>query len=127
MNWRRSLYWSGTLTVTGKRGGDRPLSHGPGLSQELPADQRTAEGEKRLVDVGPLVVTHAEAAKLIQPGKRTLDHPPPPAQAAAVHRATPRDERANPTRAQPAPNGLCVVAPITEHTVRSPPRSPAFA
>ena len=33
------------------------------------------------MDVGPLVIPHAQAAKLVQPGKRALDDPPPPAQA----------------------------------------------
>ena len=36
------------------------------------------------MDVGPLVIADAQAAKLIQPGKRALDDPAPPAQAAAV-------------------------------------------
>jgi hypothetical protein len=30
------------------------------------------------MDVGPLVIPHAQAAKLIQPAKRPLDYPPPP-------------------------------------------------
>ena len=93
----------------------------------MPTDQCASEREERLVDVGPLVVPHAQAAKLVQPRKRSLDHPPPPPEATPVPRATPRYERANPTRAQTTPNRLRVVAAIPEYTVRSPARSTAFA
>ena len=79
------------------------------------------------MDVGSLVIPHAQAAKLIQPRKRPLDHPPPPPEATPVPRATPRYERANPTPAQTTPNRLRVVAAIPEYTVRSPARSTAFA
>jgi hypothetical protein len=56
----------------------QPTLH-PALPQELPADQRAPQREERLVDVGPPVIPHAQAAKLIEPGKRALDDPPPPA------------------------------------------------
>ena len=79
------------------------------------------------MDVGPLVIPHAQAVKLIQPRKRPLDHPPPPPEATPVPRATPRQERANPTPAQPTPNRLRVVPAIPDCTVRSPARSTAFA
>ena len=79
------------------------------------------------MDVGPLVISHAQAAKLIQPRKRPLDHPPPPPEATPVPHATPRHERANPTPAQTIPNRLRVVAAISEYTVRSPARPTAFA
>jgi hypothetical protein len=79
------------------------------------------------MDVGSLLIPHAQAAKLIQPRKRPLDHPPPQPEATPVPRATPRYERANPTPAQPTPNRLRVVAAIPEYTVRSPARPTAFA
>src|SRR5450755_969944 len=47
-----------------------------------------------LVDVGPLVIPHAQTAKLIEPGKRPLHDPPPPAQSRCdAWRATPIKER----------------------------------
>ena len=36
------------------------------------------------MNVGPLVIPDAETAKLIQPGKRPLHDPPPPAQSTPV-------------------------------------------
>ena len=36
------------------------------------------------MDVGPLVIPHPKAAKLVEPGKCPLDDPPPPAQTAPV-------------------------------------------
>ena len=50
----------------------RALTRHPALSQELPADQRAPEREERLVDVRPLVIPHAQAAKLTEPGKCAL-------------------------------------------------------
>ena len=51
----------------------------PCPAQRLPANQCAREREERLVDVGPLVIPHTQAAKLIEPGKRPLDDPAPPA------------------------------------------------
>jgi hypothetical protein len=99
----------------------------PALSQRPPANQRTAERQKRLVDVGPLVVADAQAAKLVEPGKCPLDYPPPPAQATPVLGAAHRQPGHDVPRSETAPNRSGVVAAITKHTVRTPPRSPAFA
>ncbi len=58
------------------RSGDPPRP-----AQRLPAKQRAPERKECLVDVGPLVIPHAQAAKLTQPGKCALHDPPPPAEA----------------------------------------------
>ena len=79
------------------------------------------------MDVGPLVITDAQTAKLIEPGKRPLHGPPPPAQAAPVLGATHSDQRLDMPHPQPTPNGGCVVAAIPEHTVWPPSWSPPFA
>ena len=97
------------------------------LSQRLPTNQRAPQREERLVDVGPLVIPHAQTAKLIEPGKRPLHDPPPPAQSTPVRRATHGEPRHDMPRAQSAPNRRRVVAAIPEHTVRPLPRSPPFA
>jgi hypothetical protein len=71
--------------------------------------------------------SHAQAAKLIEPGKRPLDDPAPPAQSAPVRGATHGEPRQDVTRPQSATNRRLVVAPIPEHAVRALPRSPPFA
>src|SRR6266699_2363652 len=53
-------------------------------AQRQPANQRAPEREEPLVDVVPLVISHAQAAKLTESGKCALDDPPPPAQAAPM-------------------------------------------
>ena len=58
--------------------------------ERLPADPDTTKGEESFVDVSPFIVANPEAATLIEPGKRSLDDPPPPAQAATVLRAAHR-------------------------------------
>jgi hypothetical protein len=54
------------LNAKGNRSSCHPL-----LSQRLPADQRTPKRQKRLVDVGPLLVADAEPSKLIEPDVRS--------------------------------------------------------
>ena len=99
----------------------------PRPAQRLPANQRAPEREERLVDVGPFVIPHAQAAKLTEPSKCALHDPPPPAQATPVRGATHGQQGHDVTRPETAPNGGRVVAAIPEHTVRPLPRSPPFA
>lgn len=67
------------------------------------------------MDVGSLVVADAQAAKLVQPRKRSLDHPAPPTQAASVlggsHGQPPHDVTCSETTS----NRSGVVAAIAEH------------
>src|SRR5688572_22744646 len=59
----------------------------PALPQGMPANHGTPERQKRLKCVGPLVVPHTQAAKLIQPVECALHGPAPPAQATPMLRA----------------------------------------
>jgi hypothetical protein len=79
------------------------------------------------VDVGPLVIPHAQTAKLIEPSERPLHDRPPPAQSTPVHGATHSEPRHDVARPQSAPNRRRVVPAIPEHTVRPAPRSPPSA
>ena len=109
-------------------GKDASASGGsPCLVQRLPANQRAPQREECLVDVRSLVISHAQAAKLTEPGKRTLHDPPPPAQATPMLGAAHGQQGHNVTSAETAPNGGRVVAAIPDHTVWPLPRSPAFA
>src|SRR4029453_15208257 len=76
---------------------------------------------------GPPVVADAQASELVEPGKRPLHDPPPPAQPTPVRRTTPSDPRYDMPRPQPTTYPHSVVAAIAEHTVRPLPRSPAVA
>jgi hypothetical protein len=62
------------------------------------------------VDVGALVIPHAQAAKLTQPGKCALHDPPPPAQATPMLRTAHRQQGHNVASPETAPNGGRVVA-----------------
>src|SRR6516164_5881368 len=86
----------------GKRDGDGEprLPHRPGLPQSAPADQRTLERQERGVNIGPLVVSDPQAAKLIEPGKCPFDDPTPALEATAMRGAAHRDQRHNPTDSQ---------------------------
>jgi hypothetical protein len=78
------------------------------------------------VDVGPLVVADAQTPELVEPRKRPLHDPPPPAEATPVRGAAHGQQGRDVTSPETAPNGGHVVAAIPEHTVRLLPRSPAF-
>jgi hypothetical protein len=54
------------------------------------------------MDVGPLVIPHARAAKLTEPRKCALHNPTPPAQATPMRGATHREPRHDMPRPQPA-------------------------
>src|SRR6478672_5639498 len=99
----------------------------PRPAQGPPANQRAPEREERLVDVGPFVIPHAQAAKLTEPGKCALHDPPPPAEATPVRGTAHGQPGHDVTSPETAPYGGRVVAAIPEHTVRPLPRSPPFA
>ena len=122
----RKVYGRGRPAATEKRMGTRSTRH-RSLSQRLPTNQGAPQREERPVDVGPLVIPHAQTAKLIESGKRPLHDPPPPAQSTPVRGAKHGEPRHDMPRPQSAPNRLGIVAAIAQHTVRPPPRSPPFA
>ncbi len=68
------------------------------------------------MDVGAPVIPHPKAAKLTEPCKRPLYGPTPPGK-----------RRHDMPRSQPTPNRRGIVAAIPKYTVRSLPRSAAFA
>ena len=79
------------------------------------------------MDVGPLVIPHAQAAKLTEPGRCALHDPPPPAQATPMLGAAHGQQGHDVTRAQAVPNGRGVIATIADHADRPAPGSAAFA
>jgi hypothetical protein len=79
------------------------------------------------VDVGPLVIADAQAAKLAQPRERPLYDPAPPTQATLVRGAAHGQPGYDVTRSETLPNPCGVIAAIPEHAVRMPPRPPTFA
>ena len=97
------------------------------LAQRLPADQRAPEREERLVDVGPLVVADAQAAKLTEPGEGAFHDPPPPAQATPMLCAAHGQQGHDVTSSKTPPNGGRVVAAIPEHTIWPLAGAPPFA
>src|SRR5262249_29463211 len=99
----------------------------PALPQGMPADRRAPERYEGLVNVGSLLIPHAQAAKLIQPRKRPLDDPPPPAQATPVHCAARGAHPEKVASSQPLPYGLCVIRAVAENALRPAPRPPSIA
>ena len=64
------------------------------------------------MDVRATFVAHREATKAMQPGVRPFDHPAEDAEAAAVRRAAPREDRDDALRSEPVAMRLGVVAAI---------------
>ena len=96
----------------------RLLSH-PSLPQGMPTDQSAPEREEGLVNVGPLVVADAKAAKLAEPGKRTFHHPPPSTQSACVLRSGNGEQREDMAGSQIAPDRLGTICAVAYRAVRT--------
>jgi hypothetical protein len=64
-----------SIDGTKARKGEGHAARDPDRSEKLPANQGTIERQECLVDVGPLVVPNAQAAKVTRPRKRTRGRP----------------------------------------------------
>jgi hypothetical protein len=104
-----------------------PSGRHPGLSQGLPANQHTAERQKGLVDVDPLVVPDAQATNLIQQGKRSLNDPAPSAETTAMFRSAHREHWQNVANPQTIADHLRVVRAVTQHAVGPAPWASSLA
>ncbi len=81
-------------------------------SQEAPTHQRTADGQERLVDLRPPLVSDAQPATLVPPRERALDDPTLEAQTAAVLGTALGEPRGNAACPQRLPMGRRVIRPI---------------
>ena len=79
------------------------------------------------MDIGPLVIAHAQAAKLIQPGKRALDDPPPSAQSTAVFRSADGEQREDVADPKTAPDCLRVVCTVAQQAVGTATRASSLS
>jgi hypothetical protein len=93
----------------------------------MPTDQGAPQRQEGFVDVGPLIVPHAEAPKLIQPGKCALHYPAPPSQPTAMLRSADGHQRENVAGSQTLPDRLCVIRAVAEHAAGATPRAASFA
>jgi hypothetical protein len=87
--------------------------------QIAPADQSTSQGEKGLVNVGPLFVAHAQSPELIQPGEGSLHHPAPSPQSAAMFGVALRKKRDDASVTQTLPDRLGVITTVAQYAVRT--------
>ena len=72
------------------------------------------------MNTGSALVAHGQAAKPMQPGQRTLDHPPGPAQAAPVRCPTLGELRRNPSAPELVAVGLRIVPAVALYQLRLP-------
>ncbi len=87
------------------------------VPQSAPADQRAAEPEKRLVDVGPPLEPNPEPAEAVKPREGPLHDPAEGPEAAAVSDVAMSQDRADAALAQLVAVRFRVVGPIPEETV----------
>ena len=95
--------------------------------QEAPTDHSAPQGQKCLVDIGPLFVAHAQPPKLIQPSECPLHDPAPSPQSATVFCIALRKKRDNASVTQTLPDRLRVTttSPNTQSgRCRGRPRFP---
>ena len=79
------------------------------------------------MDVGPFVVSDAQATKLVQPSERPLHDPTPPPQAATMPRSAHGQQWEDVAGSKPPSDALRVVGTVAQHAVRTTPRSASFA
>jgi hypothetical protein len=90
-------------------------------------DDGTTESEERLVNIGTAFVANAQAAELIQPTERALDHPAGSAQAAAMWPARARQSSGDAQSAQPLLMRAAAISPISLHDFGPLPWPTGFA
>lgn len=93
----------------------------------MPADERAAQREEGLVDVGPALEARTQSAHLMQPSDRALHYPTFLAQPRAMRRAAPSDERSDVQQAQPTPVRLGIVGPVAQQRLGASARASALA
>ena len=79
------------------------------------------------MNAGPAFKPDAQTAELMQPRKRSFNHPAIHAQTTAVFSVAPRNPRLNAAFTQRVAMGLRVVAAVGVDLIRSPTRPTAFA
>ena len=72
--------------------------------ENVPAEERASQGQKRLMDVSPLLIPNAQAAELVQPGESPLYDPSPSAEAATVLGVAHREQRQDAASTQTLPD-----------------------
>jgi hypothetical protein len=97
------------------------LTRHPTLPQRMPTDQRAPQRQEGFVDVGPRVVPHAQAPKLIQPGKCAFHDPAPPSQATAMLRSADDHQRENVAGSQTLTDRFCVIRAVAQHALGTTP------
>ena len=63
------------INISSPRNGPFDCSY---LWQVLPADERTAQRQERVVDIGPPLVAHLQAPETVEPRQRPFHHPAKP-------------------------------------------------
>jgi len=77
------------------------------------------------VDIGSLLVADSQSAKLVEPGKATLDYPPPSAQPAAMLGVTHREQRHDAALTQTLPDCLRIITAVAQDAIRTVTWTPA--
>ena len=82
------------------------------LLQGVPAQENAGKGQKRLVDVGPLLVANPQAAKLIKPSEGSFHHPAPSPQSTAMFGVALGEPRNDVATTQTLPDCLRVITAV---------------
>lgn len=77
--------------------------------EEVPTDKGTAQMQESLVHVQPPLIADYQSAKLADPGKRALDHPPVPTQSLSALHSSPGYSRGDASLPECSPASRVVV------------------
>jgi hypothetical protein len=91
--------------------------------QDVPTDEGAGQGKKRFMDVGSLLITKTQAAKLIQPREGTFHDPPPSAQSTAMFGVALCEPGHDVAGAQTLPDCLRVITTVAYDAIRTTART----
>jgi len=79
------------------------------------------------MNIRPLLITHAQTAKLAEPGKGPLHYPPTSAQSTAMFSVSPGEQRRDVPDTQTLPDCLRVITTVAQYAIRTMARSSSLA
>ena len=79
------------------------------------------------MNVGALLIANSQSTELVKPREGPFNDPPPSAQSAAMWGVALGEPRHDAVGTQTSPDCLGVIAPVTQHTIRTMSRSSALS
>jgi hypothetical protein len=95
--------------------------------QDIPAKESASQGQKRFMDVGPLLIANSQPTKLIKPREGSLHNPSPSAQSTAMISVSFGEPRHDVAGTQTLPDLFGVITTVAQQAIRTTAWSPTLS